>query len=110
MERDTELLKIQAYMDYCNSDLSSSSSYVLGTVVAYYISIMSFYILKVFDLVTYYVYLFLPLPFFAVLLWLTYRTHAKRLSRVDKLIEKLNKGEPIPSIEDMIKGKAWKTE
>jgi hypothetical protein len=30
------------------------------------------------------------------------------LSRVDELIEKLRKGEPIPSIEDMVKGKAWK--
>jgi hypothetical protein len=31
------------------------------------------------------------------------------LSKVDELIEKLRKGEPIPSIEDMVKGKAWKT-
>jgi hypothetical protein len=109
VERDTELLKIQAYEDYVNSNFGSGSSYVLGAIVAYYISVMGFYIQRIIDLGTYYVLLFLPLPVFVVLLFSTYRTHTKQLIRVDLLIEKLNKGEPIPSVEDMIKGKAWKT-
>jgi hypothetical protein len=109
VERDTELLKIQAYEDYVNSNFGSGSSYVLGAIVAYYISVMGFYVQKIIDLGTYYILLFLPLPIFVPLLWFTYRTHRTQLSRVDTLIEKLNKGEPIPSIEEMIKGKAWKT-
>jgi len=105
MERDTELLKIQTYADYCNAEFSSASSYTLGIIVAYYISLMGFYLQKIIDLGTYYVVLVLPLPVFVVLLWFVYRAHSRKLSRVDKLIGKLNKGEPIPSIEDMIKGK-----
>jgi len=108
MKRDTELLKIQAYLDYCNTEFGSASSYALGIIIAYYISLMGFYLQKSIDLATYYVLLALPLPVFVVLLWYTYRTHSKKLSRIDKLIEKLNKGERYRQLKTSLKERLGK--
>jgi hypothetical protein len=109
-QRDTELLKIQAYIDFCNTEFSIGSSYSLGVIVAYVISVMVLYLQHSIDQTTYYVLLALGTIVFVPLVIYVYRIYSKRLSRVDKLIEKLNKGEPIPSIRDMIKEKTWKTE
>jgi len=94
---------------YSHSKFANEGAYSFGVIVAYYISIMGFYIQKSVDLATYYFLLFLPLPVFIILLLVTYKTYSTQLSRIDKLIKNLNKGESIPSIEDMIKGKAWKS-
>jgi hypothetical protein len=108
MERDTELLKIQTYADYCNSRFTIDASYVLSVVVAYYITILGLNIQKVFSPPElYYLFLIVPFPFFAYMLHKAYRNHVRNMSRVDELIKKLNVMESIPTVNDLISGKAW---
>jgi hypothetical protein len=105
-ENEIELLKIQVYSEYCNSMYGNLASYVLGATVAFYITIMGLYLQKSIDLITYYVFLFVPFPLFIFLLLLTYRRHEEKLKRVDQMIELVKQGQPLPSIENMLKRKS----
>jgi len=103
MCRDTELLKIQVYTSYCHSDFRSRVSYMFSAIVAVYVSLMGLFLQKTIDAAVYYLAIAVGAPIFALLLLSTYRDYRKSLSKVDSMIQRINRGESLPSIEDMIK-------
>jgi len=105
MCRDTELLKIQVYTSYCHSDFRSRVSYMFSAIVAVYVSLMGLFLQKTIDAAVYYLAIAVGAPIFALLLLSTYRDYRKSLSKVDSMIQRINRGESLPSIEDMIKRK-----
>jgi len=109
MNRDTELLKIQVYASYCHSTFRGRVAFVFGLIVAYCTSLLVLNLQKTMDLTTYFVSMFMAFPVLALFLWTTYSRYQRRLNRVNELIEMVNKGESLPSIEDMIKGKGLET-
>ena len=108
--RDTEILKIQAYTDYCNSTFTNRTAFISSFIVAYYITLFGLNVQKVVSIEQYYLFLFVPLPFFIAWSYSAYRDYARNMKRIDELIKKLNDLESIPSIKDMITGKAWEIE
>lgn len=105
--RDTEILKIQAYTDYCNSRFNNRTAFISSFIIAYYISLFGLNVQKVISIEQYYVFLFVPLPVFIYWSYSAYRDHARKMERIDELIKKLNNLESVPSVKDMITGKAW---
>lgn len=108
--RDTEILKIQAYTDYCNSRFNNRTAFISSFIIAYYISLFGLNVQKVISIEQYYVFLFVPLPVFIYWSYSAYRDHARKMERIDELIKKLNNLESVPSVKDMITGKAWEKE
>ena len=108
MDRDTELLKIQAYSDYAHSRFTVEASYLLGAIVAYIFTVFGLRLQNILTLEAYLVFIIVPIPFFGYMLYNTYTSHTRRMARVDELIKKVNTMQSLPSIEDMISGKAWK--
>lgn len=108
--RDTEILKIQAYADYLDSRFNNNTSFTLGFMVAYYVAMFGLNVQKVISLEQYFVFLLVPFPIFAYWLYSARRDHARKMERIDELIKKLNNLESVPSIKDMITGKAWEKE
>ena len=108
--RDTDILKIQAYADYCNSRFNDNNSFTLGFMIAYYVSLFGLNIQNVISFEQYLAFLFVPFPFFAYWLFSARRDHARKMERIDELIKNLNNLESVPSVKDMITGKAWEKE
>ena len=106
MKRDTELLKIQVYVGYCDSHFRVLISFVLGASVAVVVALMGLFLQNKIDAVTYYVVILLfVVPFFAFFVWHNYRDYRESLSKVDSMIECVNNGKVLPSVKDMLKGK-----
>jgi len=110
MDKDMELLKIQVYVGYYHSHFRVLVSFILGALVAVLVLLMGLFYQNAIDLKTYYVVVFGCFPFFAVPLWLTYRDYRRNLGKVDIMIERVDKGNSLPSVEDMIKGKGIQNE
>jgi signal transduction histidine kinase len=106
MYKDTDLLKIQVYVGYCHSVFRSRVSYVFGAIIAVVVSLMGLILQKTIDIYTYFFSLIVAGLVFVPLLLFVYRDYRKNLSKVDKMIERVNKGDLLPSVKDMIKGKA----
>lgn len=105
MNRQQELLKIQVYVGYCHSNFRVQISYVLGAVVTIVVSLMVLFLQNTINVVTYSVAIFLCAPLFAFLLWRGYKDYQKNLGKVDTMLERVDKGNSLPSVKDMIKGK-----
>lgn len=105
MNIETELLKIHVYVGYCHSAFRVQISFIFGALVAILVSVMGLFFQKAISAVTYYVTLLLCVPFFAFFVWRGYRDYQKSLGKVDNMIERVDKGNSLPSIKDMIKGK-----
>jgi len=103
MNRDTELLKIQVYADYCHSTFTSYVSFIFGGIIAFYVTIMGLFLQKTIDLTTYTLVAIVVVVPFLIFMWVAYGGYHSCLNRVDELIEKVNKGEPLPSIKDIRK-------
>jgi len=106
MNRETELKKIDVYVGYCHSTFRVYVSFVFGMLVAIGVSLMGLKLQNKIDMLSYYVVLLgLCAPFFAFFVLYGYRSYRKSLNKVDSMLERVNNGEELPSIEDMIKGK-----
>jgi hypothetical protein len=110
MSRDTELLKIQAYADYAHSRYTVEASYLLGAIAAYIFTIFGLRLQNILSLEVYWLFMFVPIPFFAVMLYNTHRNYTRRMARVDVLIKNVNTMQSLPTLEDLINGKAWEKE
>ena len=60
MDRDTELLKVQAYADYTHSRFTVEASYLLGVVVAYVLTVFGLRLQNVLTLEAYSLFVFVP--------------------------------------------------
>lgn len=110
MKRDTELIKIQVFAGYCHSEFRSRISYIFGAIIAVYVSLMGLYLQKTIELLTYYLTLFVGVPFFLLFLWSVYRDYHENLDKIDKLIQQVNKEEPLPSLRELRKKQKVKSE
>lgn len=105
MDKDVELLKIQVYADYCHSFYTGAVLLSMSAMLSFSIAWMVLFVEIGMNPVGYFLFLFLFVGGFGGLgIWYYYR-YRKRLERIDKLIERLNKGEPLPSIKDLMKKK-----
>lgn len=103
--RDTELLKIQVYVDHCNSTFRSMASFIFACIVSLTITLMTLYLQKAMSAVVYTVAIILVFAFFAPWVVFTYISYHRCLDKVEKFIAMINKEEPLPSMKDMRKGK-----
>ena len=108
MEQETELLKIQAFLDYLNSNYNTVVTYLLGFAVAYYVTILGLNIQGVLgSTLNYFVFLVTPLPFLGFFIYRERKSHLKELEKIDELIKKVNNLEPLPSIKEMFGRAYW---
>ena len=105
MNRETELLKIHVYVGYCHSNFRVLISFIFGALIAILVSLMALFYQNAFDIMTYYIAIFVCFPFFAFYEWRIYGDYKKNLGKVDNMIERVDKGNSLPSIKDMMKGK-----
>ena len=105
MNRDTELLKIQVYAGYCHSDFRGRISYVFSALIAALVLFTSLVYQELFDRVTYTIAMFVAMLFFLYLLYFVYKGYTEDLGKIDNMIERVNRGDSLPSVKDMIKGK-----
>jgi hypothetical protein len=110
MGKDTELLKIQAYADYAHSRYTVVTSYILGFTVAYLVTVFGLYLQNFFPYLAFWFLILIPAPILIIWLRSTYKEYTRRMARVDGLIKKVNTMQSLPTIEEMINGKAWEKE
>jgi hypothetical protein len=108
VDKDIGLLKIQTYIDYCNSNFATESELTVGLYVAYYVLILGLFVQKTFDFLHYAVFLFFPLPIFMIFFGFIYKARDFRLARADLLIERLGRNEQIPSIQELLKPPSYR--
>lgn len=100
-----EMLKIHVFSDYCHSTFTSAASYVGGAIVALTVALMVLFYQRNIELMTYYFGLAAMAASFPVILLYIHTRYNKGLRRIDRLIEMMKQGEPIPSIAELIKQK-----
>jgi hypothetical protein len=105
MDRDTELLKIQVYAGYCHSDFRGRVSYVFSALIAALVLLTGLVYQELIDRVTYGIAMPVATLIFLYMLYFVYKGYTKDLCKIDNMIERVNKGNSLPSVKDMIKGK-----
>jgi hypothetical protein len=101
MNRDTELLKIQILADYYHSRFTTQASFLYGFIIAWGITFIALFYQKNIDMVIYTFSLsvgFIALGYF---LYYAFKDYSKKLNSVDELIAEVNKGEVLPSLEEL---------
>ena len=105
MNRDTELMKIQVYASYCHSDFRVRISYVFSALIAATVLFTSLAYQELIDRVTYSIAMVVGVLVFLYLMYTVYRDYKESLEKVDNMIKRVNEGNSLPSVKEMIKGK-----
>ena len=100
---ETEVLKIQILASNYNSSYTIVVSAVFGFAFALLIAFVTLFFQNAIDLSLYYVGIIAVIVWFAILLPYASKIYSKNLDRIDKLIEQVNKGEPLPSLRELRK-------
>jgi len=105
MDKETELIKIQAFIEQSNSTYTAISSYLASSliaIIAIYVSLVG--VFK--DLIPIWTILvMIPLAtiFVGLALYVLALRHRRELRFADHLMEKVENGEPLPTIEKLMK-------
>jgi len=103
LDRDTEILKLQVLADYYHSRFTSYASFCFGFIIAWFISFATLFFQRNIDAPTYYFGIFVGGIGIAMFLVSTLKEYHKNLNKIDKLIQCINQGEPLPSLEELRK-------
>jgi len=108
--RDTELLKIQILADYYHSRFTTQASFLYGFIIAWAITFIALFYQKNIDIVIYYLSLLLGFISLGAFLYYAFKDYSKKVNNIDGLIAKVNKGETLPSLEELKREKMKKLE
>lgn len=103
MNRDTEVLKLQILADYYHSEFTSFFSYLFTLIIGFSLFILTVYFEGIIPIELTLIFAVIGFIVFAVGLFLFRREYHKNLDRIDKLIQQVNRGEPLPSLRELRK-------
>lgn len=103
MNRDTEVLKIQILAGYYRSRFTSISSFIFSFAIAFLISIVTLFFQNVIGIILYTFGIIAFVIWLQVGLFFAFREYHKNLNRIDKLIQDVNKGEPLLTLKELRK-------
>ena len=103
MDKDIELLKIQVYADYCHSFYNGLIVLLMSGMFSFFLTFTVLFIEGIIYFTIYLFFVFFSILGFGGLGICFFSIYSKRLERVDRLIEMMNKGEPLPSIKELMK-------
>ena len=106
--KDSDLLKIQILADYYQASFSFLGSIVSGALIGLLVVAITLRFENVFSDIGYYVFLGIICPFFLFYGRRTYRSYYSDLEKIDKLFIRVQNGETLPSITELMKKKKKK--
>ena len=103
MDKDVELLKIQVYVDYCHSHYNGLIMLLMSITFSFFLTFTVLLIERLIYPLTFLFFVLLFILMFGGLGIRTFSVYIKHLEGVDKMIEMINEGEPLPSIKKLIR-------
>lgn len=103
MNRDTEILKLQILADYYHSGFTSLASFIFGFAIAWFASIIALFFQNAIDVQTYIFGIIVGFIWLLGGLFFSFREYHKNFGRIDKLIQQVNRGEPLPPLRELRK-------
>jgi len=104
LDRDSELIKIQAFLQLCNSNFVSSLAALTSGLVGIFLTFLVATLNGVFPMPVFVIgALIIWLPGAVLILFLTQKIYRGNVKLADNFLKKLEKSESLPSLEEMIK-------
>jgi hypothetical protein len=103
LDKDTECLKIQIIADYYHSTFTAYVSFLFSLVIVWYFTLLTLTFEGCVPFEFFLIFLatgFMPL---LVMPFIVTRKYGKKLDKIDKLIQLVNKGELLPSLKELRK-------
>jgi hypothetical protein len=103
--KDSDLLKIQILADYYQASFSFLGSIVSGAFIGLLVVAITLRLENVLGDITYYLFLGAIVVFFVFYGRGEYRSYHSGLEKIDKLFIRVQNGETLPSITELMKEK-----
>jgi len=103
LNRDTELLKIQVYADYCHTTFTFRASVIVSGYIGLLLTILVMAYQGLIGWIVYYLIAAAIIIIFSVNLASIFKDYHNSLDQIQTLLNKLENSEPLPTLKEMRK-------
>jgi hypothetical protein len=103
MSKESELLKIQVYADYCHTVFTLKASVLVSGFVGLLLILLGLLYQALVSGLVFYFGSLITLIVFAPALYYTFRSYHNDLNQIQGFLSKIEKKEPLPEFKDMRK-------
>jgi FtsH-binding integral membrane protein len=101
IDRDTELLKIQIYVDSCHARYTLILSFVFAVIVGFFVSFLTLYYEKAISLDVWIISIIVASIFAFYEIYRFIRGYKKDMKKISDMIEKVKEGRELPRLEEL---------
>ncbi len=104
-DKQKEYLKIQLLADYRQASTNVPTSLTLGAMIGFLVALATLNFQGTLSYLAYLVGVSLVGGVLGIILWFALRGYRNEMFSISKMIEAVDKGESLPTLEEMMEGK-----